>query len=56
MSSIPFEGVPVDLCGVSGTTSCCDERVAREGVAASEDAREEGRFDGVDIMTKGRRF
>lgn len=45
-----FEGVPVDRCGVSGTTTCCDDRVRREGVDASEEAREDGRLEGVDMM------
>lgn len=47
---LPFEGVPVDRCGVSGTTTCCDDRVRREGVAASEEARDDGRLEGVDMM------
>lgn len=47
---LPFEGVPVDRCGVSGTTTCCDDRVRREGVDASDEARDDGRFEGVDMM------
>lgn len=43
-------GVPVERCGVSGTTSCCDERVLRDGVGTSDDACDAGRFVGVDIF------
>lgn len=39
--------MPVDLCGVSGTTSCCEDLVLRDGVGASDEARDEGRFEGV---------
>lgn len=42
--------MPVERCGVSGTTSCCDDRVLRDGVEASDDACEDGRLDGVDIL------
>lgn len=48
--SVLLEGVPVERCGVSGTTSCCDDRVLRDGVEASDDACEDGRLDGVDIL------
>lgn len=44
-----FEGVPVERCGVSGTITCCEDRVLR-GVDASDDARDDGRLDGVDIF------
>lgn len=44
-----LDGVPVDRCGVSGTTTCCEERVLLDGVGASEEALESGRSGGVDI-------
>lgn len=47
---VPLEGVPEERCGVSGTTSCCEDLVVLDGVGASDDARESGRFDGVDIF------
>lgn len=37
----------MDLCGVSGTTSCWDDRVRRDGVGASDEARDDGRLEGV---------
>lgn len=52
LNNLPWDDVPEARWGVSGIITCWDDRVLRVGVGASEDERDDGRLDGVDIVNQ----